>query len=161
MTKQTFQATNSSIKQNPSSYFKSNPKIQYNNNSFKVKPTKMMSVCGGRGLRPDPFSPTGVNHLSPPFRNRYAHSAGNGKLRLRGLLASEFSCCLLKTEGTKRIRPEWTVESSGKWTSQLMFYVHWRPMKSFSDGFLVSIGLSGTDLKYLIKVLILSPLGFK
>ena len=34
-------------------------------------------------------------------------------------------------------------------------------MKSFSDGFLVSIGLSGTDLKYLIKVLILSPLGFK
>ena len=63
MTKQTFQATNSLIKQTPSSYFKSNPKIQYSDNSFKVKPTKMLSVCGGRGLRPDPPSPTGVNLL--------------------------------------------------------------------------------------------------
>ena len=60
MTKQTFQATNSLIKQTPSSYFKSNPKIQCSDNSFKVKPTKLLSVCGGRGLRPDPSSPTGV-----------------------------------------------------------------------------------------------------
>ena len=63
MTKQTFQATNSLIKQTPSSYFKSNPTIQCSDTSFKVKPTKMLSVCGGRGLRPDPPSPTGVNLL--------------------------------------------------------------------------------------------------
>ena len=31
--------------------------------SFKVNPTKMLSVCGGRGLRPDPPSPKGVNLL--------------------------------------------------------------------------------------------------
>ena len=63
MTKQTFQATKSLIKQTPSSYFKSNPKIQRSDTCFKVKPTKMLSVCGGGGLRPDPPSPTGVNLL--------------------------------------------------------------------------------------------------
>ena len=63
MTKQTFQATNSLIKQTPSSYFKSNPKIQCSDTSFKVKPTKMLSVCGGRGLRPDPKLTHGCKFL--------------------------------------------------------------------------------------------------
>ena len=33
-------------------------------------------------------------------------------------------------------------------------YVLRRPVESFPDGFLVSISLPGTDLKYLIKILI-------
>ena len=37
--------------------------MQYSDNSFNVKPTKMLSDCGGRGLRADPPSPTGVNLL--------------------------------------------------------------------------------------------------
>ena len=64
MTKQTFQATNSLIKQPTVQLFQTNPTIlQYSDNSFNVKPTKMLSDCGGRGLRPDPPSPTGVNLL--------------------------------------------------------------------------------------------------
>ena len=58
-----FNNINSLMKQTPSSYLKSNPKIQCSDNSFKVKPTKMLSVCGGRGLRPDSPSPMGVNLL--------------------------------------------------------------------------------------------------
>ena len=38
------------------------------------------------------------------FRNRKAHSFGNLKLCLPSLLVSVFSCCLPKTEATKRIR---------------------------------------------------------
>ena len=63
MTKQTFQATNSLIKQPTVQLFQTNPTIQYSDNSFNVKPIKMLSDCGGRGLRPDPPSPTGVNLL--------------------------------------------------------------------------------------------------
>ena len=63
MTKQTFQVTNSLIKQHTVQLFQTNPTIQYSDNSFNVKPTKMLSDCGGRGLRPDPPSPTGVNLL--------------------------------------------------------------------------------------------------
>ena len=69
MTKQTFQATNSLIKQHTVQLLKTNPTIQYSDNSFNVKPTKMLSDCGGRGLRPDPPSPTGVN-LLPAVRKR-------------------------------------------------------------------------------------------
>ena len=63
MTKQTFQATNSLIKQPTVQLFQTNPTIQYSDNSFNVKPTKMLSDCGGRGLRPDPSLPMGVNLL--------------------------------------------------------------------------------------------------
>ena len=63
MTKQTIQATKSLIKQPTVQLFQTNPTIQYSNNSFSVKPTKMLSDCGGRGLRPDPPSPTGINLL--------------------------------------------------------------------------------------------------
>ena len=37
--------------------------IPYSDNSFNVEPTKILSDCGGRGFRPDPPSPTGVNLL--------------------------------------------------------------------------------------------------
>ena len=40
------------------------------------------------------------------FEKGYAQSFGNEKLRLQSLLVSEFSCCLRKTEGKKRIRPK-------------------------------------------------------
>ena len=60
MTKQTFQATKSLIKQHTIQLFQSNPTIQCSDNSFNVKPTKMLSNYGGRGLRPDPPSPTSV-----------------------------------------------------------------------------------------------------
>ena len=63
MTKQTFQATNSLIKQHTVQLFQTNPTIQYSDNSFNVKPNKMLSDCGGRGLQPDPPSPTDVNLL--------------------------------------------------------------------------------------------------
>ena len=63
MTKQTFQTTNSLIKQHTVQLFQTNPTIQYSDNSFNVKPTKMLRDCGGRGLRPDPPSPTDVNLL--------------------------------------------------------------------------------------------------
>ena len=63
MTKQAFQATNSLIKQPTVQLSQTNPTIQYSDTSFNVKPTKMLNDCGGRGLRPDPPSPTGVNLL--------------------------------------------------------------------------------------------------
>ena len=62
-TKQTFQATDPLIKQPTVQLIQTNPTIQYSDTSFNVKPTKMLSDCGGRGLRPDPPSPTGVNLL--------------------------------------------------------------------------------------------------
>ena len=43
--------------------------------------------------------------LEPTKPSEIGRPIGNGKLRLRSLLVSEFSCCLLKTEGIKRIRP--------------------------------------------------------
>ena len=61
MAKQTFQATKSLIKQLAVRLFQSNPTIQYGDNGFSVKPTKVLIDCGGRGLRPDPPSPMGVN----------------------------------------------------------------------------------------------------
>ena len=69
MTKQTFQSTNLLIKQPTIQLFQTNPMIQYSDNSFNVKPTKMLSDCSGRGLQPDPPSPTGVN-LLPEIRGR-------------------------------------------------------------------------------------------
>ena len=55
---------------------------------------------------------------------------------------------------------KWTDGSSGKWTSQLMFYVSRKRIKSFSGGSLVSISLSKTDFKYVAKILILNSLTF-
>ena len=66
-TKQTFQATNPLIKQPTIQLFQTNPTIQYSDNSFNVQPTKMLSDCGGRGLRPDPPSPIGVDLLPANF----------------------------------------------------------------------------------------------
>ena len=63
MPKQTFQVTKSLIKQPTVQLFQTNPTMQYSDNSFNVKPPKMLSDCGARGLRPDPPSPTGVNLL--------------------------------------------------------------------------------------------------
>ena len=64
MTRQTFQATNSLIKQPTVQLFQTNPMIlQSSDNSFNVKPTKTLSDYAGRCLWPDPPSPTGVNLL--------------------------------------------------------------------------------------------------
>ena len=51
--------------------------------------------------------------------------------------------------------------NSGKRMSQLMFYVPRGLMKRFSGGFFVSISSSGTDLKYLTKILIFSSFKFE
>ena len=58
-------------------------------------------------------------------------------------------------------RSNLTVESSDEPTSYLMFYIPRRIMGSFSGGFLVSTSLLGTDLEYLIKILIFNSLKFK
>ena len=67
MPKQTFQATKSLIEQPTVQLFQTNPTIQYSDNSFNVKPTKMLNDCVGRGLRPDPPAPTGVNLLPADY----------------------------------------------------------------------------------------------
>ena len=46
-----------------------------------------------------------MKSVGPP-KSVGVYSFGNGKLRLRSLQVSEFSYRLLKTEGTKRIRPK-------------------------------------------------------
>ena len=45
------------------------------------------------------LEPTKPSDLGRPY------SFGNGKLGLQSLLVSEFSCCLPKTEGTKKYAP--------------------------------------------------------
>ena len=60
-TKTNFSGSKLLIKQPTVQLFQTNTTISYSDNSFNVKPTKILSDCGGRGLRPDPPSPTDVN----------------------------------------------------------------------------------------------------
>ena len=96
MTKQTFQATKSLIKQHTVQLFQSNPMIQYSDNSFNVKPTKMLSDYGGRGLRPDPPSPTGVNFFQQKLRF-FSVAEVHGLIYLRPL-GENFSLKKLRSE---------------------------------------------------------------